>query len=272
MDTPNGTLNVGAGRVFVGGSGAVGATGTAGLTLFDGQIKREIEKVLLPLWLGTKARIIAIPARVQGGDRDVVSKDGLDQSMLETVGESTLVTPTEEDCDFIKGLANRISRVDLAPYEVPIEVFQDSFYNTNTVERGLNLITALESLFSQGSDSISFKLAYRTSCILDFGNANLHQTYKFIKEAYKYRSNLVHGQRKKRDEAKNWFMSNILELEDIVRRAIFMIVELTSEGKKLIGEENIDKYMFEDVLTGKSTGLQKRVKSVGKLSRFQNFF
>ena len=64
-------------------------------------------------------------------------------------------------------------------------------------------------------------------------------------------------------------MSNILELEDIVRRVVFMIVELTSIGKKLIGEEKIDKYLFEDVLRGKSAELQKKIESVGKLSWFQ---
>jgi len=268
IDTPGGTLETETFQVSVSGSGAVEALGNIGLNVFQGQMRIEIERVLLPLRLGTKARVIAIPAKVQEGSKDKVSKGGLDQPMPEPFGESTLVELTEADCDFISGLSETISRVDLAPYQVPMEIFQDSFYNANVIERGLNLITALESLFSQGSDSISFKLAYRTSCILDFGGENLDKTYMFVKEAYKHRSNLVHGERKKRDEAKNWFKTNILKLEDIVRRAIFMVVELTSEGKDLTGEKNIDKYMFENVLTGKSTELQNKVKSVGKLLQF----
>jgi len=272
MDTPDGTLGTDTVGISVSGSGSVRASGTAGQILLSGQIKREIERILLPLQLGTKARVITIPAKVQGGGRDTVSKDGLDQVMPEPRGVSILVTLTEEDCDFIARLADRISRMDVAPYQVPIEIFQDSFYNPNVIERGLNLITALESLLSQGSDSISFKLAYRTSFILDFGNKNLYQTYKFLKKAYKHRNNLVHGQKSKRDEAKNWFISNILELEDIVRRALFLIFELAGTGKKLIREENIDKYIFEQVLTGKSTKLQKEIKSVGKLSQLTTFW
>jgi len=269
VDTSNGTLDTGAGGISVSGSGGVGATGTAGLTLFGGQIRKELERVLLPLQLGTKARVIAIPAKVQGGGRDIVSKEGLDQPMREPIGVSILVTLSEDDYEFITRLADKISRVDLAPYQVPIEIFQDSFYKMDAVERGLSLITVLESLFSQGSDSIRFKLAYRTSNILDFSSKNAYKTFKFILDAYKYRSTLVHGRRSTRDKAKDWFMSNILELEDIVRRAVFMIVELTSIGKKLIGEEKIDKYLFEDVLRGKSAELQKKIESVGKLSWFQ---
>ncbi len=268
IDTPGGTLDTGAWKVSVSGSGAVEATGTIGLNVFQGQVRREIEIVLFPLRLGTKARVIAIPAKVQGGSRDTVSKGGLGQPMPEPFGESTLVELTAKDCDFITKLSEKISGVDLDPYQVPIEIFQDSFYNINVIERGLNLITALESLLSQGSDSISFKLAYRTSCILDFGGENLYQTYRFIKKAYNYRSELVHGQRKKRDEARNWFKSNIFELEDIVRRVLFMLVELTGMGKELIGEENIDEYLFGDVLTGKSTELRKKIQSVGKLLQF----
>lgn len=266
LDAQDGTLKGDAWTVSVSGSGGVATAGVTGLNLFRGRVKEDVEKVLLPLRLSTKARVIAIPVKVQGGSRGEVSKDGIDQPMQEPLGMSTLVTLAEDDCDFISGLADRISHMDLAPYQVPIEIFQDSFYNTNAVERGLSLITALESLFSQGSDSISFKLAYRTSCILDFGNENLYHTYSFIKKAYGYRSELVHGQKGKRDEAKKWFVSNTLELEDIVRRAIFMIAELTLMGRNLIGEENVDKYIFEDVLTGKSSDLQKRIKSVGKLS------
>lgn len=266
LDTTDRTLDTGNLRVSVSGSGAVETTGTAGLSIFGGQVKENIERVLLPLRLATKARIVAIPTKVQGGGRDTVSINGLNQAMPEFLGVSTIATLAEEDCDFITGLAGKISRVSISPYQVPIEIFQDSFYNANAVERGLNLITALESLFSQGSDSISFKLAYRTSCILDFGDKKLYQTYRFIKKAYKYRNELVHGQRGKRDKAKKWFVDNVLELEDIVRRALFMIVELTSMGIKLIGEENIDKYIFEGVLLGKSTELRKRIQSVGKLS------
>lgn len=266
MDTPDRTFKTG--NIRVSGSGAVETTGTAGIRIFGGKVKEKIERVLLPLRLATKARIIAIPAKVQGGGRDTVSISGLNQTMPEYFGKSIIVTLTEEDCDFISGLANRISSVGISPYQVPIEIFQDSFGNTNAVERGLSLITALESLFSQGSDSISFKLAYRTSYILYFGDEKLYQTYKFIKEAYRCRNNLVHGQRRKRDEAKKWFVNNVLELEDIVRKSLFMIVELTSMGISLIGEENIDKYIFEDVLLGKSTELRKRIQSVGKLIEF----
>ena len=178
VDTPTGTLSTGTWRVSLSGSGGVSASGATGLYLLSGQVREEIKRVLLPLRLGTKARVIAIPAKVQGGSKDKVSEEGLDQPMPEPFGESTLVELTKADYDFIAELSEKISHVDLAPYQVPIEIFQDSFYNTNAIERGLNIITALESLFSQGSDSVSFKLAYRTSCILDFNNKNLYQTYR----------------------------------------------------------------------------------------------
>ena len=76
----------------------------------------------------------------------------------------------------------------------------------------------------------------------------------------------MHGNKDKRTEAKEWFNTNLLELEDIVRRALFLIIELLQTGTKLTGEDNLDKYLFEQVLTGNSSKLQKSVTNVGKLS------
>ncbi|MBA7597960.1 hypothetical protein ES703_04969 [subsurface metagenome] len=268
VDSLSGALEGDTGGVAVSGSGSVVATGAAALSVFRGQARDELERAILPLRLGTKARIIMLPAKLQGGDRNAVSRSGLDQPMPEPYGESVIVKLTEQDCDFLTRLADEVSTADLAPYQVPMEIFRDSFYKADAIERGLNLITCLESLFSQGPESIRFKLAYRTSCILEFGSANLYKTVGFIKEAYGHRSNLVHGARRTRNEARQWFISNVLQLEDIVRRALFIIVELRRVGTDLIGENNIDRYIFEDVLTGKSVELQNKVMTVGTLFRF----
>ena len=112
MDTPDETFKTG--NIRVSGSGAVEVTGAAGLSVFGRQEREKIEKVLLPLRLATKARIMAIPAKVQGGDRGTVSINGLNEVMPEPPGVSTIVELTEAECTFITELADRISGVDIS--------------------------------------------------------------------------------------------------------------------------------------------------------------
>lgn len=250
--------------ISLSGSGGVTVTGRAALGVFSGLVREELERVVFPLRLGTKARIIMIPVKVQGGDRDTVSQSGLDLAMIEPYGVSLLAELAEQDCDFLAKLAKEISRVDLSRYQVPVEIFRDSFYKNNPIERGLDLITCLESLFSQSPGDIRFKLAFRTSFLLDFGKTTPHETFVFIKEAYKHRSNLVHGRRDKRSDARKWFVKNMEELEGIVRRALFITIELKRKGVNL-SEENIDRYVLTDVLSGSFAELHNKVKSVGKL-------
>ena len=182
IDTADGSLDMGSWHASLTGSGGASFPTRTGAQL-KGNLKEEIEKITLPLLLGTKARIIAIPAKVQGGSRDEVSKNGIDQPMNMPMSNFIFCELSEDDCSFISKLSDKISKVDLSPYKVPIEIFQDSFHNANDIERSLSLITALESLFSQGSDSISFKLAYRTSCFLYFSDIKMYSTFKFIKKS-----------------------------------------------------------------------------------------
>lgn len=269
IDSPSGKLRGNTWGVSISGSGGVTVGGNVGLSVFKGSVREELERVILPLRLGTKARIMMFPIMVQGGDRNTVSQKGYDQPIMVPFGSYIIAELMQEDCDSLVKLANRISTISLTEYQVPTEIFRDSFYKEDASERGLNLFTCLESLFSQGPESIRFKLAYRTSCILDFGSENMHNTCTFIKDGYKHRSNIVHGKPRERDKARQWFESNVLELEDIVRRTLFTILELRRAGTNLIGEDNIDKYIFKNLLTGKSTGFQKKIICVGKLSFLQ---
>lgn len=268
MDASDGAVQGDEWGFSMSGSGGVTVGGLAGLRVFSGPVRDELERVVLPLRLGTKARVLMLPVKVQGGSRDTVSVAGFDHPMPEPYGNSTVARLAQEDCDFLTTLAREVATMDLATYQVPIEIFRDSFYKIDPLERGLSLITCLESLFSTSSESIGFKLAYRTSCIIDYGSEDLYKTYVFIKEAYKHRSNLVHGRRSTRGKARGWFVSNVLPLEDIVRRALLTILELRRMGVDLIKEENIDKYVFKEVLAGKSDTLKRRVTTVGRLSTY----
>lgn len=75
--------------------------------------------------------------------------------------------------------------------------------------------TALECLFTIGTSEINHKIAVRVAILLGMNSVEKKEIYNTIKEAYKYRSLMVHGQHLKTDD--EYLSSLCINLDSYLR-------------------------------------------------------
>jgi hypothetical protein len=230
-------------------------------------IREELERAVLPLRLGTKGRILVSWAKVGAGSRDTVSSEGIRVAAPELFGESAIVTLDQRSCASLQEFSRMIDTARLDTFEVPIGIFSDSFYRTRAVDRGIDLLVALEALLSEGPESISMKVALRAACFLEAEAQKRKHIFGIVKEAYTHRNTLVHGKRSRRPRAEEWFATTNDGLEDIVRKVLSALVVLSNKGIKL-SPEKVDNYLFDSGLLGTTAVPVSSFEAVGRLSRF----
>lgn len=212
-----------------------------------------LTKGLLPLLLGTKGDILRGETIIGIGTRDEVVSNaawatpdgaGIDASLLRR--HTRTVKIDKADCEKLQELSQKIHSVSLDTFNIPISIFVNSYYRVNPADRGIDLLTALESLLSEGSESIAMKVSLRAACLLEKEGEKRKRIYGIVKESYQHRNSLVHGS-KKRPAAAEWFRNNGDDLEDIVRKTLYLIVELLAQGIELIPEK-VDEHLFDSGL------------------------
>lgn len=116
-------------------------------------------------------------------------------------------------------------------------------------DRALDLMIALESIFSDDNDAISYKIALRTSYLAESNGDKRLEIYNFVKQAYKTRSKIVHGSREDNWLSENSFiprLKNIDALEEIVRRCLNILIKMSKRGI-ILKASNLDKYLFFNI-------------------------
>lgn len=238
------------------------------------------EDAILPLRLLTKGRILVYPATILAEERrEECEKSGLDVSCPELPGESMKVELLKDDCGEIQAFSKSLATADLRDFEVPMLLFSRSFYKADLADRALDLVIALESLLSGSSESIGYKLAFR-ACCLTAKDEDRWATFSFVKKAYGYRSTLVHGTKKKLEEARSELSNEIIKIEDIVRRLLWLACMLQLEPFQLNSgrsasmrdENSIDEYILTHILGKKSKTPVDSYSQVGKLGKFSRLF
>ncbi len=96
----------------------------------------------------------------------------------------------------------------------------------------MDLMISLENLFGS-SEAVVYKIAMRAACLLETTAEGRRNLNKSIKDWYKKRSNIAHGNGNRVVEWKD-----VEELREIVRRAIMKVWQLKLKGDQL------DDYLF----------------------------
>ncbi len=88
----------------------------------------------------------------------------------------------------------------------------------------------LQSLYYSYSSRNNYKFALRTSLLIDKDFEKRKNTFEFLKQIYSIRSNLVHGSEISFEGLLDDDYGIILSLENIVKRALLVYVELVYSG------------------------------------------
>jgi hypothetical protein len=121
--------------------------------------------------------------------------------------------------------------------QIAIKRFASAVGELEIADRILDVMIALEALYSDSSGDITYKLAIRIPAFLSI---NRHYTFflsKFVKEIYKVRSGLVHGSLDEKEFKLNIngvdFTSQSAEiLESITRSSIKRFLNLLKDSPK----------------------------------------
>ncbi|MCX6009981.1 MAG: HEPN domain-containing protein [Chloroflexi bacterium] len=161
------------------------------------------------------------------------------------VGRATYTINKNDICK-IKAFVSKIASFPISDFEIPIRRFNQSFDRDFVDDKAIDLFITLESLLSEGPESIGTKIALRAAGLIGKSSLEKQNIYSFIKKAYSKRSDLVHGV----SSAIRWFSEksfsgskNVYEIEDITRRVLKVIVEKACKGV-LLKAKDLDKYLF----------------------------
>ncbi len=129
--------------------------------------------------------------------------------------------------------------------------FADSYRRDNATDRALDLIIALDSLLSEGADSIRYKVALRTAMLLETKGTEREKTFNRIYAAYGHRSKVVHGDTspKKRKDAHEWFKKNVYQLLDDVKRILLYFMQ-RDLSKQTLNPAKIEGNLFKNGILG----------------------
>ena len=220
---------------------------TDGGSIQGSYARQQLEEAVLPLRLGTMGRIQVSLIRLGGGARrDITSVEGVQWKAPHISGRNDVAVLSPESYDALNTFAGLLDRLNLENIQVPIEVFNSSFYRSQPIDHGIDLLVALEALFSESAESISLKVALRCSCILTTNVEERKRIFKLVRDAYKHRNTIVHGTRQ-RSTATQWFHQHFSDLETIVRRSLCCYIKLYEMGNEMI-PSRIDDYLFSSRL------------------------
>ena len=152
-----------------------------------------------------------------------------------------LVSDTDLDgfrqyfCNYWEIVRSRPKRIYNA-----IKRFSASYAERSSADRLLELVIAMESLFGDRSDSITYKLALRTSCFLYPPGKDRKETFEKVRSAYGDRGGIIHGDRL---EAK-YTDEEIDDIEELIRKAINKFLEYDVNGKRISSVEELDSILF----------------------------
>ena len=118
--------------------------------------------------------------------------------------------------------------------------FSSSYEKRTLADRLVELVIALEALFGDRSDSLTYKIALRCSSLLYPPGETRKKVFKAIKEVYADRSAIVHGGRLD----SKYSNEKIDQLEDYIRRSIPKFLEQYKKGNPLTSGEELDELLF----------------------------
>ncbi|PZR28672.1 MAG: hypothetical protein DI535_05925 [Citrobacter freundii] len=127
---------------------------------------------------------------------------------------NSMYTLSENDVNSFKRQFNSSLSISMLA-EVAFHNFNTAYEITEPRAKFLMLMTCLEALFSAGRTEIAHTISRHLSMLFAKSPEEFQASYKSVKNLYNVRSKIIHG-----DNVKNDLHPLLLELEDLVRRAL----------------------------------------------------
>ena len=163
-------------------------------------------------------------------------------------GFSGLFVIEENEVDSIVDFVNDLKNIPTDSFAVALRRFHLYFDRDLIQDRALDLMVALESMFSEDPEAIAYKIALRAAYLIEREPQKRKNLFEFLKKAYKARNSIVHG----RDngswlEEKTYIptQTNLDSLEEIVRKNLLTLLRSAQHGLILKPSE-LDGYLFFD--------------------------
>lgn len=154
----------------------------------------------------------------------------------------------ESELDSIVNFVNDLKDVSTDQFAVALRRFHFYFDRDSIQDRAIDLMVALESLFSEDQEAIAYKIALRASFLIETESQKRKTMFDFLKKAYGTRSRIVHG----KDE-RSWLesktydpeLNNIIILEEVVRKSLRALLRHAQQGN-VLKPEDLDSYLLLD--------------------------
>lgn len=149
----------------------------------------------------------------------------------------------DNDIAQLQSFFTGLYEVDQSRFSLAIDRFNDSYARERERDRFIDLLIALEALFSEDPDSIGYKIRLRCACFLDKFPGVLkskHKVFEFLKIAYKQRSSIVH---EKKQSLKWASQENNSKLEYLVRQSLIHML-LESKTGNVLTPDKLDQFLF----------------------------
>jgi hypothetical protein len=185
--------------------------------------------------IGGRVHAIRLAANVDFINDDVIS---FPKDIGANPADSEVFFITNDNIDDIEKHIKSLWKQDWRPIHLAVSRYMHSFTKDIFTEgfepddAFMDLMISLENLFGS-SEAIIYKIAMRAACLLETTAEGRRRLSKAIKNWYKKRSKIAHGDG---DKVAEW--QDVEELREVVRRAIMTVWQVKLKGDQL------DDYLF----------------------------
>ena len=159
------------------------------------------------------------------------------ERLVYRLDDETMVRFSAFFADYWDALDGRDPSVKLA-----LSRFSSSYERRELSDRLLDLVIALEALFSDGdSGSVTFKIATRCAGWLYPPGENRLSLFRFVKYAYRLRSDAVHGRKRNRQEPTT---EDLDRLECVVRASVMKFLDHQKSHQDTPEPKDLDEMMM----------------------------
>lgn len=164
-------------------------------------------------------------------------------------GFSGIFVIEEDEVDSIVDFVNDLENVPTDSFAVALNRFHLYFDRDFVQDRAIDLMVALESMFSdEDAEAIAYKIALRAACLIESETQERRDLFNFLKRAYRMRSSIVHGR-----GGSSWLedrtyiptQTNLDSLEGVVRKSLLRFLRSAQMGI-FLQPSDLDSYLFFD--------------------------
>jgi hypothetical protein len=135
-----------------------------------------------------------------------------------------------------------------ARLRIAVERLSDAILRPKADDRLLDLIICLEALFGDDQGAAGYKIGLRSAVIVGNNYRDRQEIFKLVQQAYRRRSALVHGSRKKHEDDIDLTPKELAQkLANVTRKSLLLWLRALATGRKPPQSKDIDDRIFRDL-------------------------